>query len=164
MSDLVAPVLTGSTEDFDQVMGLAMGACEENAFIRPAVEKIAQEIWSALAMDRGLCGVIKNGQGLIEGAVLLRIGDMWYSEQQVVEERGVYVHPDFRAAKGGRARKLCEFSKHVSDSLGIPLIIGVLSNSRTEAKMRLYERMFGKPAGGFFLYGARTGEAVTGGD
>ena len=36
-------------------------------------------------------------------------------------------------------------------------MIGVLSNHRTEAKVRLYERQFGKPSGAFFLYNARTG-------
>lgn len=154
---LVQPVTVGTAEDVDQVMALALGACDENAFLSPNPTKILANVWSALNLDAGVCGVIKNGQGLVEGAVLLRIGDMWYSDSQVVEEKGIYVHPDFRSAKGGRARMLCEFSKSVSDSLGIPLIIGVLSNARTEAKMRLYKRIFGEPAGGFFLYGAKTG-------
>jgi GNAT superfamily N-acetyltransferase len=94
--------------------------------------------------------------------VLLRIGQMWYSDTLVVEERAVFTHPEYRSAKGGRARKLCEFSKKVADDLGIPLIIGVLSNHRTEAKVRLYERQFGKPSGAFFLYGARTGAWMNG--
>ena len=68
-----------------------------------------------------------------------------------------FIHPDYRSAKGGRARRLCEFSKQAADSLGIPLIIGVLSNNRTEAKVRLYKRQFGEPSGAFFLYNARTG-------
>jgi hypothetical protein len=92
-----------------------------------------------------------------EGAVLLRVGNMWYSDREVLEEKAIFIHPDYRNAKGGRARRLCEFSKSVSDALGIPLIIGVLSNDRTEAKVRLYERQFGKPSGAFFLYGATTG-------
>jgi hypothetical protein len=40
---------------------------------------------------------------------------------------------------------------------GIPLAIGVMSNTRTEAKIRLYERVFGAPAGVYFLYNAKTG-------
>jgi Uma2 family endonuclease len=82
---------------------------------------------------------------------------MWYSDTMIVEEKAIFIHPDFRAAKGGRAKRLCEFSKQVADTLGIPLIIGVLSNSRTEAKVRMYERQFGAPAGALFLYGATTG-------
>lgn len=154
-----APVTIGTPEDIDQLMGLAQSATEENAFLTPNTEKILQEIWCALNRDRGLCGVIRNKDGLIEGAVLLRIGDMWYSEEVVAEEKGIFVHPDYRNAKGGRARMLCQFSKFVADTMGIPLIIGVLSNSRTEAKVRLYERQFGKPSGAFFLYGAKTASA-----
>jgi len=82
---------------------------------------------------------------------------MWYSDAQVLEERAIFIHPDYRSAKGGRARRWCEFSKRTADGLGIPLIIGVLSNHRTEAKVRLYERQFGKPSGAFFLYNATTG-------
>jgi hypothetical protein len=74
-----------------------------------------------------------------------------------LEEMCVYVHPDYRAAKGGRARKLVEFAKKVSEELELPLMIGILSNSRTDAKTRLYERQFGAPAGAFFLYGIKTG-------
>jgi hypothetical protein len=40
----------------------------------------------------------------------------------------------------------------------MPLMIGVMSNSRTDAKVKLYERQFGNPAGSFFLYGVKTGE------
>jgi len=43
--------------------------------------------------------------------VLLRIGTMWYSDERVLEEKAIFIHPDFRSAKGGRARQLCEFSK-----------------------------------------------------
>jgi hypothetical protein len=88
---------------------------------------------------------------------------MWYSDHSVLEERAIFVDPDCRSAKGGRARRLCEFSKQTADALELPLIIGVLSNHRTEAKVRLYERQFGKPSGAFFLYNARTGhkEAAT---
>jgi hypothetical protein len=82
---------------------------------------------------------------------------MWYSDDEVLEERAIFIHPDYRSAKGGRARRLCEFTKLTADTLGVPLIIGVLSNHRTKGKIRLYERQFGEPSGAFFLYNARTG-------
>jgi len=145
-------------EDLDEIMSIATMACEENGFLNPNPAKLAAEIWPALHQDHGICGVIGQPGGAIEGVVLLRIGTMWYSDSLVVEEKAIFIHPDFRSAKGGRAKKLCEFSKRVSDTLGIPLIIGVLSNSRTEAKVRMYERQFGKPSGAFFLYKAETGK------
>jgi len=83
---------------------------------------------------------------------------MWYSDTEILEEKTVFIHPKFRKASGGRARKLCRFSKRVADELGLPMIIGVLSNHRASGKMRLYESEFGSPAGGFFLYGIQTGQ------
>jgi hypothetical protein len=144
-------------DDLDEIMRIAMMACDENGFLNPSPGKLAAEIWPALHQDHGICAVIGKPGGPIEGIVLLRIGHMWYSDTMIVEEKAIFIHPDFRAAKGGRAKRLCEFSKQVADTLGIPLIIGVLSNSRTEAKVRMYERQFGAPAGALFLYGATTG-------
>jgi len=147
----------GTPEDLDGMMHIAMLATTENAFLEPSAARLASEMWPALHQDHGLVGIIGKEGGVIEGAVLLRIGMMWYSEQPVVEEKAIFIHPDYRSAKGGRAKRLCEFSKHVADTLGLPLIIGVLSNSRTEAKVRMYRRIMGPEAGAFFLYGAKTG-------
>lgn len=150
-------VRIGTPEDVHPMMDLAMQACDENGFVDPNPQKLLAEIWPALNLDNGLVGIIQDEGGQLEGAILLRIGTMWYSDAQVLEEKAIFIHPDYRSAKGGRARRLCEFSKKTADELGIPLIIGVLSNHRTEAKVRLYERQFGKPSGAFFLYNARTG-------
>lgn len=152
-----SPIRVATPEDVHDIMDLALSACDENGFVAPNPERLLQEIWPALNLDKGVCGIIKSEGRKPEGAVLLRVGMMWYSDQEVLEEKAIFIHPDYRSAKGGRARRLVEFSKQVSDELGIPLIIGVLSNDRTEAKVRLYERQFGKPTGAFFLYNARTG-------
>jgi hypothetical protein len=154
--DLVIRI--GTHEDMDEMMEVALEGCHENGFLNPSPAMLASDIWPALMQDHGIVGIIGKKGGIIEGTVVLRVGTMWYSESLVVEEKAIFIRPEYRSAKGGRARKLCEFSKKVADTLGIPLIIGVLSNNRTEAKVRLYERQFGKPTGAFFLYGAKTGE------
>lgn len=141
--------------DMTEVMRLAVTACQENGFLNASQELLAKEIWPALNQDHGLCPVIGPPGGAIEGLALLRVGAMWYSQQTVIEEKAIFVYPEFRSAKGGRARRLCEYSKHVADKLGIPLLIGILSNTRTEGKVRMYKRIFGEPAGAFFLYGAQ---------
>ena len=79
---------------------------------------------------------------------------MWYSNQDVLEERVIFIPPEFRNIKGGRATRLCEFSKKAAEDLGMPLLIGVMSSVRTEAKVKMYERQFGKPSGAVFLYNA----------
>ena len=152
-------VRVGTPEDMDQVVEVAFQSLEENAFVKPNRTKLIEDLWRGLIQDHGIIGIVGRPGNIIEGAVLLRLGTMWYSDDPVVEEKAIFIRPEYRSAKGGRARKLCEFSKQVADSLGIPLIIGVLSNQRTEAKIRLYRRQFGEPAGAFFLYGAKTGEA-----
>lgn len=150
-------VRAGTPEDIIPMMDLAMAACEENGFVNPNPKKLGDEIYSALHLEHGLVGIIEGENGVLEGAVLLRIGSMWYSDDPVIEEKAIFVHPTCRSAKGGRARRLCEFTKLVADNLGLPLIIGVLSNHRTKGKIKLYERQFGEPSGAFFLYNARTG-------
>jgi hypothetical protein len=150
-------IRVGVPGDIHQLMELAMDASKELAFVNYDPEKILAEIWAALHQEGGIVGVIGEPGQQIEGAVLLRTGAMWYSSEKVLEEKGIFIHPDFRSIKGGRGRRLCEFAKRVSDQLGMPLIIGILSDDRTEAKSRLYERQFGKPSGAFFLYGSKTG-------
>jgi hypothetical protein len=145
-----------STADMEEVMKLAITAAKENGFLNASAALLAKEIWPALNQDHGLCPVIGPPGGAIEGLALLRIGAMWYSEDIVVEEKAIFVYPEFRSARGGRARRLCEYSKHVADTLGVPLLIGVLSNTRTMGKVKLYSRLFGEPAGAFWLYGAKT--------
>jgi hypothetical protein len=150
-------ITIATPDDVHDVMALALMACEENGFVNPNPQKLLQDIWPAVNRDHGLVAVIRGENGL-EGALLLRIGTMWYSDDQVIEEKAIFIHPEYRNAKGGRARRLSEYAKKVSDELGIPLVIGVLSNERTAAKVRMYERQFGKPSGAYWIYGARTGQ------
>jgi hypothetical protein len=154
-------VRVATPEDIDGVMNLAMMVCKENGIFEPNIQKILFDIWPSLHQEHGIVGVIGEPGNMLEGFVLLRIGQMWYSDSPILEEKTVFIHPKFRRASGGRARKLCRFSKQVADELGLPMIIGVLSSHRSSGKMRLYEGEFGPPAGGFFLYGILTGQWAT---
>src|ERR1700677_51975 len=145
-----------TTDDLDEVMRLAVTACEENGFLNASTELLAREIYPALCQDHGLCPVIGPKDGEIQGLALLRIGAMWYSPEIVLEERAIFIYPQHRSAKGGRASRLCEYTKKVADTLNLKLIIGVLSNTRTAGKVRMYTRIFGEPACPFFLYNAHT--------
>jgi GNAT superfamily N-acetyltransferase len=155
MDDVVVRIAV--EEDFNGLMDLCLSACGENAMTKPDVDKLAVAVWGALIRKTGICGVIGHLGQKLEGGVLLSIGELWYSKELILEEKAIFVEPQYRSAKGGRARKLAEFAKATADNLQIPLAIGVLSTNRTEAKIRLYERVFGAPAGVYFLYGAKTG-------
>ena len=151
-------VRTGTPADIHPVMALALAACEENGLTDPDPERLLQEIWPSLHLDGGIIGVIGEGEQL-EAAILLRVDCMWYSRARTLLERAIFVHPDYRKSKVGRAKLLCEFAKKAAHDLSMPLIIGVLSNQRTEAKSRLYIRAFCDPAGVYFIYNGKTGTA-----
>ena len=150
----------GNPNDEAAMLDLALRAWEENGIKNVNPDKMLGMIKPALYLWQGLCGIIGEPGKKIEGAVLLRTSQLWYSDDWILEEKAIFVDPEFRNAQGGRARRLCEFSKRVADGLNIPLLIGVLSNHRTEAKVKLYERQFGSPAGAFFLYNAHTGHVA----
>lgn len=150
-------VRLGTIDDLDGMMAIAMQAAIENGFIEPSPQRLLEDVYAALTLQRGVIGIIGDPGKPIEGAILLRMGTLWYSDEPTLEEKAIFVVPEYRAAKGGRAKKLAEFAKKYADGLGIPLTIGVLSNERTAGKIRLYQRIFGEPAGVYFLYGAKTG-------
>jgi hypothetical protein len=162
MTDDTLEIRLATTDDMTEVMKLAVMAAEENGFLDASQTLLAQALWPALNNDHGLCGVIGASHSPLEAFVLLQIGTLFYSTQPCVEEKVVFCHPNFRSAKGGRARRLCEFSKKVADYLDLPLLIGVCSSHRTAGKVKMYERIFGPPAGAYFLYRTKTGgHAVT---
>jgi hypothetical protein len=162
-------VRLGTPADEEAMLELALRAWEENGIKDVNPEKMLAMIRPALYLWQGLVGIIGKPGEKIEGAVLLRLSQMWYSDSWMLEEKAIFVDPEFRRSQGGRrsatklhASTLCDFSKKVADDLNIPLIIGVLSNHRTESKIKLYERHFGSPAGAFFLYNVHTGhQAMT---
>ena len=116
------------------MMAVAIAACQENAVTRADPGKLLRDIWPALNRDHGRVGIIGNGQ--IEAAILLQIQPFWYGadDEPCLLERAIFVAPEYRSAKVGRARLLCEWAKQASDTLEMQAVIGVLSNDRTEAK------------------------------
>jgi|SRR5215469_1283598 len=153
VSEVNIEVRVGTPGDLDPMMKLAVMAADEAGVREPDSNLLLQDIWPALHLDKGIVGIIGAPGAPIEGAVLLRVGTLWYTNEPMLEERSTYVHPAYRHARGGRASKLCEFSMKASQTLGMPLTIGVLSNYRTQAKVRMYRRMLGPPAGAYWLFG-----------
>lgn len=148
----------GTTDDIDGMMTLALNAAADNGLTEADPGKMCEVIWSALKRHRGIVGIIGAPGKEIEAAALLGIEEMWYSKKLTIIERAIFVDPKYRAAKGGRAARLCEFVKEVQRRLEIPCVVGILSTNRTEAKGKLYERSFGTPAGFYWILGANTGE------
>lgn len=146
--NLVVGICT--VDDLDDMMALALMGAAENGISISNPRKVLEEVYPALTRQGGLMGKIGPPGGKPQGGVLLRIVIPWYTDQEVLEERAIFIHPDHRSAKGGRAARLCEFSIKAADMLGLPLMIGVLSSHRTAAKVKLYKRFFGEPSGAYW--------------
>lgn len=155
MSEVTVRVATPL--DMSGIMEIAVEAAKENGFLNATKSLLARAVWGPINQDHGIIGCIGTPGELIEGFVCLNVGTVFYSDQPCLEERVVFVRPDYRSRKDARALKLINFSKRAADRLRLPLLIGVCSNERTAAKVKLYEREFGPPAGAYWLYQTSTG-------
>lgn len=94
---------------------------------------------------------IAGEPGKLEGSVYLYVSSTFVSDAPFLMELWNYVFPAYR--KSDNAKALIAFSKAVANIMRMPLVMGVMSHERTEAKCRLYSRALGRPAlGSFFLY------------
>ena len=147
-------VRLGVEADLPQLLEMGRMLHSENAMMPLSEDMILSAAWRAIRQDRAMVGVI--GQvGSIEGMIYLTVGQFWYTDKPHLEELYAYVKPEFR--KSTNAKALVEFAKSSARRLNVPLLIGIISNKRTEAKIRLYERQLGKQSGAYFLYGGKTG-------
>lgn len=153
-----AIVRVAGPEDEAGFMKLAKMMHNENGLFELNEQKVAEMVRPALRRENGIVGVIGPKDNL-EAFIFLRACSTWYSDEIYLEELSVFVHPDYRSAKDSRVRKLITFAKEVAEGLGVPLLIGILSNQRTPAKVAFYERQFGDSAGAFFVWGRKTGFA-----
>lgn len=102
---------------------------------------------------RGFIGVI-GPHGALEGAIMIVIGQPWYSDDWSLDEYLNFVDPAHR--RSNHAKVLIGYAKNVVDQLlpeypSMKLIIGILSTIRTAAKIRLYKQSM-QPTGAFFIH------------
>ena len=113
----------------------------------------------ARAFDRkgGILAVI-GVPGHIRAMLYVLITRFWYTRESHLEELFNWVHPEHR--KSDYSRILIRYAKKCSDEISsganekVPLIMGVLTNNRMAAKVRMYRQEFGIPYGAFFVHNA----------
>ena len=150
-------VRTAQPDDEEGIMVLSRLIHQEIGMFNLNEDKVRNMIRPLLYKHLGIIGVVGKKDNL-EAMILLRVATNWYSDTPFLEEMSVFVKPEFRNATVSRVHTMIEFAKKAADGLDLPLMIGVLSNQRTNAKVELYEKHFGVPAGAFFIYGAKTGQ------
>lgn len=142
-------------EDYQEIWRLFLQGHQENGLFSLAPEKVDYFVKRCLfphmipdgdTGPRGVIGVIGPSASL-EGIAFVVIGEYWYSREKHLEEFIVLVDPQHR--KSDHAKTLVGWMKEQSEKTGLPLITGIMSNDRTEAKCRLYRRMLPK-VGEFF--------------
>ena len=143
--------------DSDQLWELARIMHTEHAYHAfPLSERrVRAELETSISRQDGMIGVI--GDDVLEGAAWLSYGNAdWYTEVRTLAERMVIVHPAFRRGIV-RIKSLLAWIDCAQAHIG-PMVVGVISNDRTDAKVRLYRRRFGEPAGvaHFWMTGGRS--------
>ena len=146
MTDTVVRIAT--PDDELGILKLCKAMHEEQGQHTLNWEKVVARILSVTRDKQGIIGVIGPHDD-IRAHIYLMLDEVWYSSDVQILEIFNYVRMDCR--KSDYAKTLIKFAKDCSDQLKKDLMIGVLSNIRMEAKVRLYERQLPK-AGAFFLY------------
>jgi hypothetical protein len=140
--------------DADGVMACLRVMHEENGLFALAEDRVLKLI--RLATDdrapltkRPIIGVI-GPPGDIEATICLMLTQLYYTDEFHLSDLWNFIRPDCR--KKMHISALLQFAKECSDKVGVPLMSGVVSNKRTEAKIRIYQKHFGPCSGAFFVY------------
>lgn len=148
--------------DIDPLMDMCRRMFDEGG-IGPKMDEgvVLKEIMRGIYAEKGAFLGVIGDEGRVEGSIYLLVGQLWYNPNFIwLEDRWVFVLPEYRKSQPGKlsnAVELLKCAKYFAETLGLPLMLSILNNDRTEAKVRLYRRIFGEPSGAFFLTGAKTG-------
>lgn len=148
--DDCSDVRLATPEDRASIFELMRLAHEECADHPMSAEKVLWRLDMAIARQASMIGVVGKHGEPVKAYVLVIIDPIWFSDNEYqLLELSNFVHPEHR--RSNYAKQLINFAKRCADNLGIDLTMGVFSNSRTEAKVRLYRRQL-PCVGAFFCY------------
>lgn len=139
-------------------MALLRQMQRETGITAPDDSKVRGVVQRLIQRQFGVVGVIR-GRDCIEASCGLILSKMWYSDDWHLEDLWCFVGEAYR--RSAHAKHLIEFAKKYSTDLSawstrqgekpIPLLMAVMSNDQTAAKVRLYKRQLPE-AGAMFLF------------
>jgi GNAT superfamily N-acetyltransferase len=147
-------VRVATFHDLEDLLLLGHELHEENGMMPLDENLIKQGAIDAINGKASVIAVIGK-PGKIEAAIHLAFNQFWYTSDVHLAELWAYVRPAYR--KSRHAHALIEFAKNMAIMFKVPLFIGIVSNERTEQKIRMYRRKLGNPAGAYFLFNGKTG-------
>jgi len=134
--------------DEDKIVAMISLLHEENGLFPLSEKRVREYMQRFFRKEGALIGVVGD-EGDPVGSIYLGIEQPYYSEAWYLNEAWNFVHPDHR--RSDYAKKLLMWAKEMSTTMHLPLMIGIVSNHRTEAKIRLYEKQLEK-AGAYFVW------------
>lgn len=99
---------------------------------------------------RGVFGVI-GPVGALEAVIMIAVSGYWYTTERHLEEFLVFVDPNYRNSSVRHGQLLIDFAKDQARKTKLKLLTGIMTNSRTDAKCRLYRRKLQK-IGEYFCF------------
>lgn len=146
--DIERDIRIATQADFQEIFRVCCLLHEENGAHEFSEWKARHLIWRGVNRDNAIIGVIGPSDN-VKGLIFLSLEPVYYSDEHQLLELWNYVRPDCR--RSDYAKRLIQFAKRCADETGLHLTIGVISDTRLEAKARLYAREL--PKGGvFFIY------------
>lgn len=130
----------------------------ENGLFARAEGKVQRMLDRYFNREGAIIGVVGE-EGNPVATIYLGLDQLIYTDDWALVEQWNFVHPDHR--RSNYARQLLAYAKGMSDQMKLPLLTGILSNKRTEAKVRLYEQQLEK-AGAYFVYNRQYSSAAAG--
>lgn len=141
----------------EELMEMCREIHAENGLVSMSEDKVRGMLNKAFNREGGIVGVIGK-PGALEGIIMIVMAKFWSSDDDHLEELFSYVRRPFRTKFNGpatikmpHAEALVNFAKKCSDEIGIPLVIGIITNKRMSGKVRLYRSILGYPAGAYFV-------------
>jgi hypothetical protein len=141
-------VRLAAPEDAAAIFDLCVMLHAENGLFPLSERKVRAMIDRAFNKEGAIIGVIGE-IGKPVASIYLGLSQTVYSDSWALFEEFNFVAPEHR--RTDYSKQLIAFAKSCSDKMQLPLLTGILSNQRTEAKVRLYERQLDK-AGAYFVY------------
>jgi hypothetical protein len=146
-------VRIATVNDVDEVYDLCVCMAQENFVMPMDGPKVRGVLVNATLPDigrrRGIIGVIGE-PGQLEASIGLMLDRTWYSDGLCLFDAWQYVKPEYRSTSG--SKDMIAWAKGISDHFQVPLMMGIVSSERTQAKVRLLRRQLGEPVGAFFMY------------
>jgi N-acetylglutamate synthase-like GNAT family acetyltransferase len=153
-----AEVRVATRADEPQLLELLRLMHAEGGLVPLDVDRARSQFAKAFERQGGIIGVI-GAPGNIEAAIFLLITQHWYAAAHHLEELFCFVRPDCRHSN--HATTLITFAKDCAEKIGLPLLIGITTGVRMAAKVRMYRRILGPPAGAYFICNAKWGSIET---